>query len=221
LREVTQTVAETLASVGADLAGGHSMMADELSLGLAVTGLPDGNPIGLDGARPGDVLLLTKPLGTGALLAAEMAGRARGRDVMAMLASMATPQGDAAAILRGAHAMTDVTGFGLAGHLSNICRASDVGAEIDLASLPLLDGAEAAVRAGHLSVLQPSNLRAAPVEGATGPGRLLLHDPQTAGGLLAAVAEAEADAVSAHLQSAGHLAARIGRIVEGNGLEAI
>ncbi|MEM7489196.1 MAG: selenide, water dikinase SelD, partial [Pseudomonadota bacterium] len=221
LAEITETVAQTLAEAGAELAGGHSMMADEMSLGLAVTGLLDGPAIGLDGARSGDVLLLTKPLGTGSLLAAGMAGAARGRDVLAMQASMARPQGDAAAILRDAHAMTDVTGFGLAGHLANICRASGTGAEIDLAALPVLDGALETAAAGHLSVLHGPNLRATPVDGALGARGLLLHDPQTAGGLLAAVAADEADAVVDRLQAAGHLAARIGRIVAEGGLRAV
>ncbi|MEM7643835.1 MAG: selenide, water dikinase SelD [Pseudomonadota bacterium] len=221
LGEITQTVARTLAESGADLAGGHSMMADELSLGLAVTGLLNGPAIGLDGARPGDALLLTKPIGTGTILAAEMACRARGQDVMDMLAAMARPQGDAAAILHGAHAMTDVTGFGLAGHLANICRASGTGAEIALAGLPVYAGAEAATADGHLSVLHGPNRQATPVEGADGPRGLLLHDPQTAGGLLAAVAETEVDALLAQLRDAGYAAARIGRISDAPGLRAI
>jgi selenide,water dikinase len=196
------------------------MMGSEMSLGLSVTGLLDGPAIGLDGARPGDALILTRPLGTGALLAAEMAGAARGPDVMGMLAAMSRPQGDAAAILAAAHAMTDVTGFGLAGHLGNICRRSGVGAEIDLAALPLHAGAESAVRAGHLSVLQGANERAAPVSGPPGPRLALLHDPQTAGGLLAAVDPGEADALCDRLREAGHAGAVIGRIVEGEGLRA-
>jgi selenide,water dikinase len=214
LREVTEAVAGVLAEAGAELVGGHSMMGAEMSLGLSVTGLLEGRATGIDGARPGDALLLTKPLGTGLVLAAEMAGAARGGDVTATLAAMARPQGEAARMLAPvATAMTDVTGFGLAGHLSNFCRASGVGAEIDMDALQAHPGALEAAEAGHLSTLAPANARSAPVAGASGPRAALLHDPQTAGGFLAAVPEGEAERLR---QAAG--AVRIGRIVAGAGL---
>ena len=215
LAEVLATAAEVMGAAGADLVGGHSTMGAETVIGFTVTGLCDGAPIGHAGARPGDAIVLTRPIGTGTILAAEMAMAARGRDVAAMLARMAAPQGDAAAILAGAHAMTDVTGFGLAGHLAAICRASGVAAELALDAVPLHDGALALAEAGHASSLHAANVRAAPVTGGSGGRLALLHDPQTAGGLLAAVDADEADALVARLRAAGHDAARIGRVVDG------
>ena len=146
LREVLAGASDSLRAAGAELAGGHTTMGAEMTLGFAVTGLPRGEPIGLSGARPGDALILTEPLGTGTILAAEMQRLAKGRDVAACLAMMQRPQGGAAAILSGAQAMTDVTGFGLAGHLANICRASGTGARLDLDAIPLLPGAKALAR---------------------------------------------------------------------------
>ena len=217
LRAVLDTAASVLGAAGADLVGGHSTMGAEATYGFTVTGIAEGDPIGHDGARPGDALILTRPIGTGTLLAAEMAGAARGADVVAMLDRMATPQGDAAAILSDAHAMTDVTGFGLAGHLAAICRASGVGAVIDLDAVPVHAGALDVAEA-HRSTLWEANRDAAPVDGAAGLRGLLLHDPQTAGGLLACVAADAADGLVAALRDAGHDAARIGAVEEGSGL---
>ncbi len=215
LAEMLEAAGDILRGAGADLVGGHSMMGAELSAGFAVTGLVDGAAIGLDGARPGDAILLTRPIGSGTLLAAEMAGRAPGRDVMAMLHRMAMPQGDAAAILKDAAAMTDVTGFGLAGHLTNICRASGVAARIDLGAVPLYEGALALAEAGIRSTIHASNVAAAPVAGGAGARLILLHDPQTAGGFLAAIPEARAAELLDRLGAAGHQAARIGTFVAG------
>ncbi|MEM9796375.1 MAG: selenide, water dikinase SelD [Pseudomonadota bacterium] len=221
MAEVLGTVSDVLRAAGAELVGGHSLMGAEMSLGLSLTGLAAGDPIGLSGAEPGDALILTKPLGSGTLLAAEMAGRARGGDVVELLRAMAQPQGAAAAILAGAKAMTDVTGFGLAGHLQAICAASGVGAELSLADLPLYAGAEALAAAGIRSTLHPSNLAAAPVAGAAGARGALLHDPQTAGGLLAAVSAGEADTLCHRLREDGSIAAIIGRIVAQPGLRCV
>ena len=221
LAEMMAAAGEVLRAAGADLVGGHTTMGAELTVGFAITGLHAGTPIGHDGARPGDALLLTRPIGSGTLLAGEMAGRARGRDVLAALGAMSQPQGDAAVILAGAHAMTDVTGFGLAGHLAAICRASGVGAEIALDAVPVYPGALALAEAGVRSTLYPSNLAAAPVSGATGPRGTLLHDPQTAGGLLAAVLPDAVEDLLERLQSAGHEAARIGTLTNDPGLRCV
>ncbi len=178
-------------------------------------------PVLQAGARAGDALILTRPIGSGTLLAGEMAMRAEGRDIAALLATMATPQGDAAALLAPrAHAMSDVTGFGLAGHLMAICRASQAGARLDLAALPLYRGARALAAAGQRSTIWAANRAAAPVicpDESADPARLaLLHDPQTAGGLLAAVAPEEAEELVAALRAMGHeQAAIIGTITEG------
>ena len=144
LAEIMGTLAEVLGDSGAAILGGHTTVGAEMTLGLTVTGLCAQPPVTLAGGQVGDVLILTKPLGSGVLLAAEMAGQARGDWVAAAYAQMSVGQGAASALLAPlAHAMTDVTGFGLAGHLMGICEASGVGALLDLDAVPLMDGAQA------------------------------------------------------------------------------
>ena len=220
LAEMLGAADEVIRSAGAELVGGHTTMGAELTVGFTFTGLA-GSAVRHHGARVGDAVVLTRPLGTGAILAAEMAGAAPGAVVTACLESMATPQGNAAARLGGAHAMTDVTGFGLAGHLWAICAASGVGAEITLEAVPMLDGAAALMAAGHLSSLHAANVAAAPVAGAAGAKAPVLWDPQTSGGLLAAVAAEQADAIVADLRAMGHRAAVIGRVTETPGLRVV
>ncbi len=215
---------EVLREAGAALLGGHSSEGAELALGLSVTGIAD--PARLmrkGGAEPGDALLLTKPLGVGSLLAAEMRGEAKGRWIAAAMRSMAVSNGAAARTLlaHGATACTDVTGFGLVGHLIEMLRASDAGAELVLDAIPLLDGAAETAAAGYLSSLHPQNLRAAELlnEGSWGnhPAYPLLFDPQTAGGLLAAAPESCCGAALAALNAAGAPAARVGTVRERQG----
>ena len=217
LDEVMGAAHEVFAAVGASVLGGHSSTGTELTVGFTVTGLLEREPVTLSGGRAGDVLILTKPIGSGVILAGEMQGRAEGADVLACWEAMSTPQGDAAAILAPlAHAMTDVTGFGLAGHLWNICAASGTGAEVALDGVPLLRGAEALAARGVRSTLEPQNRATLePVLAAPeGPRAALLFDPQTAGGLLAAVDAGEADALLAQLAEAGIPAARIGHLTD-------
>ena len=214
LSEVMTAVTATLRASGAEVIGGHSTQGAELTIGLSLTGLVD-RPITKAGAQAGDVLILTRPLGSGTLLAAEMQGAARGQDVADLYSILSRAQGDAAKVLSGAHAMTDVTGFGLAGHLTEICQASGLSAELELDAVPLYPGALELAEAGHRSTLFQANRAAAPVIGAEGARGALLHDPQTAGGLLAAVPAAQAEAVLSSLRVLGHQAARIGRITKG------
>jgi selenide,water dikinase len=216
LREITAGARAVLDALGAELVGGHTAFGPEMAIGFTVTGRAD-RAVGLAGARPGDALVLTKPLGTGVVLAAEMRGAAPGRAVAAALASMARPMAADAAILAPvAHAMTDVTGFGLAGHLAAIARASGLAAEIDLTALPLLGGAAELAGRGHHARLWAANRAAAPVAGAgdDAPARLL-HDPQTAGGLLAALPQAQVAGVLKGLGEAGIAAALIGHVSDG------
>lgn len=219
LSEILSGAGAVFSQAGADIAGGHSAMGAEFTLGFTVTGLAEGRVVTKAGARPGDALILTKPLGTGTLLAAGMAHAARGPDIASAWASMAAPQGAAAALLApDAHAMTDVTGFGLAGHLMEMLDASGAAAELDLAALPLLSGAADCAAAGHASTLAPAN-RAAMAERLSAPESpeaALLVDPQTAGGLLAAVPAERADELCAAIRAAGLGATTvIGRIVAG------
>lgn len=216
LAEIMDGAGEVMAEAGAAIVGGHSSVGSELTIGFTVTGLCEAPPITLEGARPGDVLILTKPLGSGVIFAAEMASAAPGGVVATCLAHMQQAQGAASRCLAGASAMTDVTGFGLAGHLSGICAASGVAAEVVLADVPLMEGALALSEAGQSSSLLPANRQGAGVIiGAEGPRGDLMFDPQTAGGLLAAIPEARADDVMRQLLAEGYPAARIGRIVEG------
>jgi len=197
-----------LGRAGADLIGGHSAELEETALGFAVTGTLDGRPpLRKGGLRPGDRLILTRPLGSGVLLAGAMRGAVRGRFVTGALEAMLAGNRRAADILRtrGATACTDVTGFGLAGHLAEMLRASACAARLDPAALPLLPGALAAAAAGIASTLAPANRDLAPVAGGdpADPRHALLFDPQTAGGLLAGVPADRAGACLAALHAAG------------------
>ncbi len=223
LDEIMAGATATLRAAGADVVGGHSTEGAELTIGFTVTGTAL-RPVGKGGAQPGDALILTKPLGSGTILAAEMAlarlpGLMLGEVWAACIDQMSRPQGDAAAILAPeAHAMTDVTGFGLAGHLLEMLEASGTAATLRLSDIPLMTGALDLARAGHGSLLQPANLAAVGwrMTAPDDPRVLLLSDPQTAGGLLAAVPSARAKALLAELRAAGHDAALIGAVRAGS-----
>ena len=207
-----------LGDAGAVLIGGHTAEGAEMTVGLTVNGAVRGDePWRKGGAVPGDRLILSKALGTGVLLAAEMVRAARGRDVEAALDGMLAGNGPAAGILRrrGARACTDVTGFGLGGHLLEMLDASGCRAVLDEAALPLLPGAAALLAAGHASTLHPAN-RAALTAACDGSVPDILADPQTAGGLLAALPPDGAKACVADLRAAGYGdAAVIGSVIDG------
>ena len=214
LSEIMATATDAMRAAGAEIVGGHSSVGDELTIGFTVTGLCETDAVTLAGAQAGDVLILTKPLGSGVIMAAEMAGQASGDHVARALEHMTRAQTDAARILQSAHAMTDVTGFGLAGHLMGICEASGAAAEMQMDAIPLMEGAADLAVRGVRSSLYPENRALAP-ELATGGLNDLLFDPQTAGGLLAVVAADQADEILNKLIEAGYPAALIGRITEG------
>jgi len=205
---------EVLNAAGCALVGGHTGEGAELALGFAINGLIDENMTGVmckGGMQPGDVLLLTKPMGTGTLFAAHARHAAKGRWIAAALQSMLQSNQAGAQILRthGATACTDLTGFGLLGHLVEMTRPSGVDAELQLSTLPLLDGAVDCVQAGIVSSLQPANVRLRRAlrnadEFINDPRYPLLFDPQTAGGLLASVPAAQAAACVQALQAAGY-----------------
>lgn len=212
LSQMLQGAEEVLHDAGVALVGGHTSEGAELSLGFAINGLAEpADLLRKGGMRPGDRLILTKPLGTGTLFAADMRLKAKGRWVSAALASMLLSNREAAACLRRhrATACTDVTGFGLLGHLVEMTRASQVGACLDLSQLPVLDGAAETIAAGIFSTLQPQNVRLRRAvrnldAAAQAPRYPLLFDPQTAGGLLASVPSAQAAACLAELQALGY-----------------
>ena len=211
---------------GAALLGGHTSEGAEVQLGLSVSGSIDaGRILRKGGLRPGDRIVLTKPVGTGTLLAADMRGRARARWVDGAIRAMLQSNREAAGALRahGARSCTDVTGFGLLGHLVEMTRASGVDARLSLDAVPLLDGAEETAARGLLSSLQPQNVRlrraVANVETAGADPRYpLLFDPQTAGGLLAGVPADRAAACVGRLHALGYTrAAVIGAAAERDG----
>ena len=233
LRQMMGGAIEVLNAAGCALVGGHTGEGKELALGFAINGLIDDNMGGLmskGGLRPGDVLLLTKPIGTGTLMAAHARHAAKGRWIDAALRSMVLSNQAGARVLRehGARACTDLTGFGLLGHLIEMTQPSGVDAELQLSALPLLDGALECVRAGIVSSLQPANVRLRRglrngQDFVNDPRYALLFDPQTAGGLLASVPAERAEACVAALQAAGYAhTAVIGRITEpGDALEPV
>jgi len=208
---------EVLRDAGAILVGGHSSEGAELALGFAVNGLVDPDrTLRKGGMQPGDRLLLTKPIGTGTLFAADMRQRAKGRWIQSALVSMlqSNRAGAQCLIRYQATACTDVTGFGLLGHLVEMTKASGVDVEIDLGKIPWLDGACETVAAGIFSSLQPQNIRLRrairnPEAVVSSPLYPLLFDPQTAGGLLASVAAEHAEACLSELKSLGYNRAAI------------
>jgi selenide,water dikinase len=207
---------------GVTLVGGHTSRMDALTVGFFVSGsverdrwLPKG------GLRGGEVLLLTKPLGTGIIFAGWMRRLADAREVSAAISGMRRSNGPAARLLgkHGAVAATDVTGFGLAGHLLEMLAASGVTAEIGLDAIPRYQGTDRLARAGVRSSLLPDNLAVAsridiePGDRASeDAAHAILLDPQTSGGLLAAVAPGAAGRALAALADAGIEAAAIGAV---------
>jgi selenide,water dikinase len=204
-----------VSAAGAALVGGHSIDDAEPKYGLAVTGVVDPRALVTNaGGRAGDVLVLTKPLGVGAIVTARKRGAA-GDDLLAAAVETMTALNDsaaAAALAAGAHAMTDVTGFGLLGHLHNLARESGLAAEVVAADVPAIDGVEELLRddgvvsGGSRRNAEYADGFTAFAEGVPAWGRRLLADATTSGGLLVAVAAERAGGVPG---------AVVGRLVEG------
>ncbi len=207
---------EVLNDAGCALVGGHTAEGVELALGFALDGHGREDRLtGKDGLEAGDRLVLAKPLGTGAILAAHMAGRCRGAWLEAALAAMQQSNREAGETFRahGAVAVTDVTGFGLAGHLGEMLRASGRAAVLWPDALPVLPGARDLVARGMRSTLHPANEAVAAFDPEACP---VLFDPQTAGGLLAGVPEDRAADCLAALAAAGYAqAAVVGEVLPG------
>jgi selenide, water dikinase len=216
---------DVLEPAGAVLVGGHSAEGAELSLGFAVTGRPrPGKLLRKGGLRPGDRLILTKPLGTGIILAAATRGLVSSRLAEAAIATMLQSVAEAASCLLAhrATACTDVTGFGLLGHLMEMLQASRMDAVLDPAVIPVLDGAVPLVARGITSSLHADNLAAlaalSPAARAHEVAPLLI-DPQTAGGLLAGIPPDNASDCLSQLRELGYRAAVIGRVTTTSGDE--
>lgn len=218
LADMLQGATHVLADDGCTLVGGHSAEAAEPALGFAVTGLADpANLLRKSGLRAGDALVLTKPLGTGIVLAGHMRGLARASWLQAAIASMRTSNATASRILWhfDASACTDVTGFGLAGHLSEMLRASGVGAVIWPDRVPALPGAIELAGDGVESTLAPANRGFIGTTDQNTRTRLLF-DPQTSGGLLAGLSPDRAEDCIADLRRYGIEAAVIGMVESGS-----
>ncbi|MSP68113.1 MAG: selenide, water dikinase SelD, partial [Alphaproteobacteria bacterium] len=210
-----------LRQAGATLVGGHSAEAAELGLGLSVTGFARPERLWRKGGlRPGDRLILTRPLGTGVLFAGQMRRRARARWIEAAVAGMLQPAAPAAAVLRdhGVAACTDVTGFGLFGHAREMAVASAVALTLSIGRLPVLAGVRELLAEGIASTLAPANASATPAAATSAvahdPLLPILFDPQTAGGLLAGLAaDAAEDCLRALRSGACPDAAIIGEVI--------
>jgi selenide,water dikinase len=214
LYEVLTGVRAGLDPLGVSLVGGHTTTGPELFVGLALTGEIASTTILLaaSGARPGHQLILTKALGTGVVLAADMQGRAPGRAVAAAFVSMLRPNLDAAAVARrvAASACTDVSGFGLAGHLRTMLRDGRMTATVRVSALPAIEGAVTLFGHGLQTTFHAQNRRPdlaiAPTL-AGNPTVELMFDPQTSGGLLLSVGAARAAEAVRLLHDAGDGAA--------------
>ena len=243
LRQLMGGIAEEARRLGVTLLGGHTSEGAETAVSITMNGLTGSDAVFRKGGlRPGDGLILTKPVGTGVIMAADMHLKARGKWVDEVLEGMLRSNAEAARVLAnaGIPSVTDVTGFGLAGHLVEMLEASGTGAEIEFEGIPLYAGAADCVAAGVESTLAPSNRehlqkrwevepgpravdaaepgaaapRAAEPVTATGPDALLF-DPQTSGGLLAGVPPSHIDEVVMRLRDAGYVqAACIGRVTD-------
>lgn len=220
LRAILRGGARACERMGVAIVGGHTVRDSALKYGLAVTGEVDSERAWRhEGGRAGQELVLTKALGTGVLGTAIKRGEASAADSAAAIASMSTANRAAAEIGQrfAVSACTDVTGFGLLGHLRNIVRASAVDAELELDALPLLPGALEHARAGRVPGGSKANLAflAPMLAGAdeVDPALLALAaDAQTSGGLLLCVAPEHSAAMLEALRASGLPAARVGRL---------
>jgi selenide,water dikinase len=203
--------AERVGQAGAVVAGGHTVRDAEIKYGLSVTGVVRPDQLRTNaGAQPGDRLVLTKPLGTGFITTALKADHCPDEVLEAACASMVQLNAGAseAASAIGAHAATDITGFGLAGHAGEMARASGVTVALDLHRLPLLPGAMELAGRGYQTRASSSNRNYAQpdlrIDGTTDPKLVeFAFDAQTSGGLLIAVAADRAERLIEHARSAG------------------
>lgn len=221
LRELMLGCSEALEENDCSLIGGHSSESKELQFGLCVNGFSERNALlGKDGMQTGDIVILSKPLGTGTLLAADMRYQAKHRWIAAALDQMLISNRKAAEcfVQHGATACTDITGFGLAGHLFEMLSPNNTELELSLGDLPALDGALETLERGIKSSLHGDNaLLGRDIFNSEAfqqdPRFELMFDPQTAGGLLASVPDERAEECVRQLRESGYVHAKaIGRV---------
>jgi len=223
LREILRGGMDKLREAEVTLVGGHSLDDPELKYGLSVTGvIHPQKVVSKAGARPGDSLILTKPLGTGIINTAAKASMADEQIVATVIEQMVTLNREASELMQGigVHACTDVTGFGLLGHACEMIQNSNVGMEIHHSSVPVFDRAIDFARKGLVpgGTFRNRDFRASMVEFASGvPDWVpdILFDPQTSGGLLISLPPEKAEVLLAKLHDAGHKDATvIGKVIE-------
>lgn len=222
LKEILHGGADKVTEAGACLAGGHSVDDNEPKYGLAVTGTAHPDLIFTNsGAKPGDAILLTKPLGTGVLFNASRAKALPYRELEAILPKVAELNQRAAQMAAAfdIHACTDITGFGILGHLLEVAKGSKVQIELEFDRLPLYPNAAAMYRKGITTGSNHANRKLA--EGFWEPSRSrtkteeeILFDPQTSGGLSFFLPEPQVEAFHKELADSGVQAAQIGRVTE-------
>jgi selenide,water dikinase len=225
VRAIFDAAAEKVREAGAVLAGGHTIRDAEPKYGLAVVGTVHPDALWRkNAARPGDAVLLTKPLGTGLVLAAVAKGLLGDDEAAEAARRMTELNGRAAEALRGFEpsAVTDVTGFGLFGHAHEMAAGSGVRLELDADAFPALPGALAAaadgVRTGGDARNRDFAARAVELDGTSEDIAALGYDPQTAGGLLVALPAEKAPVLAARFAAEGLFLTRIGRVEEGSGV---
>jgi selenide,water dikinase len=220
--EVFKGGLDKLREAGVALLGGHTVQDKEIKFGYAVTGVVDPARVLTNaGARPGDVVVLTKPIGTGVIATALKHGRAPQAAIDGAVSAMVTLNRAAAAVLQAqppgvVHACTDVTGFGLLGHAEELANASGVTVRFEAAVVPVLNGAlelAGGNRSGGLATNEDFFRAGVLVDRPIDPDLLtLLYDPQTSGGLLATVDAAHADELVAAFRRAGVPGVRVGTV---------
>lgn len=214
------------AEAGIALAGGHSIDSPEPIFGLAVTGqVAVDRIIRNDTAKAGDLLYLTKPLGVGILTSASKKGKVSAEDLAVAVKNMATLNrvGEAFAQVEGVHAMTDVTGFGLAGHLLEICRGSGLRATVNRGAIPVLPNLQPYIDADCIPGGTHRNAAAfgKAIDGMTDADKLVFCDPQTSGGLMVCVAENSRAAFEAAAREQGLELAPLGRLDAAGSAESL
>ena len=226
LERIFAGAVDTVREAGGIIAGGHTVLDREPKFGLAVTGRVDPKKIlRKDALRVGDVLWLTKPLGTGVLTTAHKNGDLSPEDLASTIASMVSLNRSAAraALDAGLHAATDITGFGLAGHAHEMAVEAGVGVRIDMTAVPLLPGAREHAPGASFGGLERNQAHfltgdRVRIEGHDEALRTLALDPQTSGGLLVGVPPQHAAAWDRAREAHGVPASRIGDVVTGSGV---
>ena len=218
LTEIIDSANKVFLAEGAHIVGGHTTKGLELIIGFTVLGNVNDKPKTFEGALPTNKIILTKPIGVGTILAGEMQGLSKGIWIKGAHEWMMRSQGKIARIIaKNATAMTDITGFGLVGHLMKICQASDLAVKLYLDELPILEGALELTSLGVRSTLFEENLNHNSFvnfskDKVKWP---LLFDPQTSGGLLASIPEKDLHSVVNELKKHGFCSSIVGEFISG------